>query len=424
MKRRKLYPQLLNEKNNKEITIMIGARQVGKTTILKELQIELSKTNKTLFLDLDIVSNVEKVQSFEILLNYLKMNGYEEHSKEFFYLFLDEFQRYMDISILMKNIYDNTNNIKVYATGSSSLQIKNSIQESLAGRKKIHYLFPLDFEEYLWFKEDQEVIQHYNNMPKLKGESIPIGKIVTFLEEFMIFGGYPAVVLAKTLEERKEKLNNIFDLYVKKELVEYLAIKKILGAKKVIEYLAINNGQKIQYEEITNSCELSTYEVKQFIEILNETFITMELRPFFSNKNKELVKTPKIYFIDNGVRNYFINNFNPTTVRADVGFLFEGYVVSELLKENIKTLKYWQNKKQQEVDVIIDTVSEQIAIEIKYKKKLKAEDYKTLDLFSGEYPEAKLKLINLGMQQKQKNKEMLLAINFTKKVRSAQITQR
>jgi uncharacterized protein len=416
MKRRKHYPELLKEKNNKEISIIIGARQVGKTTILKELQKELSKTNKTLFLDLDILSNAEKIQNFETLLNYLKLNGYEEKQKEFFYLFFDEFQRYTDVSILMKNIYDNTDNIKVYATGSSSLQIKNSIQESLAGRKKIHYLYPLDFEEYLWFKEDEEAIKYYNNMPKVQGENIVIGKLKLFLEEFMIYGGYPAVVLAETPKEKKEKLNNIFDLYVKKELIEYLAIKKILGAKKVIEYLAINNGQKTQYEEITNRCELSTYEVKQFIEVLNETFITTELRPFFTNKNKELVKTPKIYFIDNGVRNYFINNFNPTTLRGDVGFLFEGYIISELLKANIKYLKYWQNKKKQEVDIIIDNVSEQIAIEIKYKEKLKTEDYKNLDVFKQEYPEAKLKLINLGTQQKQKNKETLFAINFTNEI--------
>ncbi len=406
----------MKEKNNKEISIIIGARQVGKTTILKELQKELSKTNKTLFLDLDILSNAEKIQSFETLLNYLKLNGYEEKQKEFFYLFFDEFQRYTDLSILMKNIYDNADNIKVYATGSSSLQIKNSIQESLAGRKKIHHLYPLDFEEYLWFKEDEEAIKYYNNMPKVKGENIAIGKLKLFLEEFMIYGGYPAVVLAKSPEEKREKLNNIFDLYVKKELVEYLAIKKILGAKRVIEYLAINNGQKTQYEEITNRCELSTYEVKQFIKVLNETFITTELRPFFTNKNKELVKTPKIYFIDSGVRNYFINNFNPTTLRGDAGFLFEGFVISELIKANIKNLKYWQNKKKQEVDIIIDEVSEQIAIEIKYKEKLKTEDYKNLDVFKQEYSEAILKLINLGVQQKQKNKETLIAINFTEKI--------
>lgn len=416
MKKRKLYPELLKEKDKKEISIIIGARQVGKTTILKELQIELSKTNKTLFLDLDIVSNLEKIQNFESIINYLKLNGYEEKQKDFFYVFLDEFQRYKDISILMKNIYDNTNNIKIYATGSSSLQIKDSIQESLAGRKNIHFLYPLDFEEFLWFKENDKIITFYNNMPKLKGENIPIGEIKAYLEEFMIYGGYPAVVLSKKIEEKKEKLNNIFDLYVKKELIEYLAIKKILGAKKVIEYLAINNGQKTQFEEITNSCGLSVYEVKQFIEILNETFITMELRPFFTNKNKELVKIPKIYFIDNGVRNYFINNFNPTRLRADAGFLFESFVISELLKSNIKNLKYWQNKKKQEIDIIIDNISEQIAIEIKYKERLKKEDYKILDVFKEEYNKSKLKLINLTTQKIEKNKETLIAINFTNRI--------
>jgi len=412
MKRRKLYPELIKEKEDKQVSIIIGARQVGKTTILKELHKELSKTNKTLFLDLDIVSNAEKVSSFETLLNTIRLHGYDDNQAEFFYLFLDEFQRYTDLSTLMKNVYDNKNNIKIYATGSSSLQIKNTIQESLAGRKRLHNIHPLDFEEFLWFKEDEEAITQLNNVARLTGENIKTPLLRRYLEEFLIYGGYPAVTLAKKPEDKKEVLNSIFDLYAKKELVEYLSIKNILGIKKLIEFLAINNGQKIRFEEAANRCNITAYEVRQYTEVLKETFIITELRPFFTNKNKELVKIPKIYFVDNGVRNYFINNFNKPDLRGDSGFLFEGYIVSELLKQGKKTMKYWQNKKKQEVDVIIDEVSEQTAIEIKYKTKLKNEDSKNLHIFKEEYKKAKLKLISLETQKKEKEKEMKLPYKF------------
>src|SRR3989338_11295905 len=164
---RKIFRDLKEEGKDKKISILLGARQVGKTTLLKALFSEFSKTNKCLFLDLDILSNYEKISTFESLITTLKLNGYEEKQKEFFYLFLDEFQRYPNAAKLMKNVYDNLDNIKIYASGSSSLKIKNSIQESLAGRKKINQIFPLDFEEFLLFKDKKELINKFAKIKSL-----------------------------------------------------------------------------------------------------------------------------------------------------------------------------------------------------------------------------------------------------------------
>ncbi|MGM5485212.1 MAG: ATP-binding protein [Nanobdellota archaeon] len=411
---RKIYDTLLGEKKEREISIIIGPRQVGKTTLLHQVYDECKTDNNALFLDLDIASNAFKLESYEQIISTLQLHGYEKDQEETFYLFLDEFQRYGDITKIMKNLYDNHKNIKIYATGSSSLQIKNNVQESLAGRKIIHNLHPLSFEEFLKFKGDKDAINKYQNIKKLAGENIQFPPLEKYLEEFLIFGGYPAVVLAKTREEKIKRLNNIFDLYVKKELVEYLAINKIIGVKKVIEYLAINNGHKIKYEEVADRCNLTTYEVKQFIEVLNETYITTELRPFYTNKNKELVKTPKIYFIDNGVRNYFINNFNKTGIRSDTGLLFEGYIISELLKEKIHQLKYWQDKQKHEVDLIIDEISSIRAIEIKYKKRPKREDYRQLERFIKEYPQARTTLLNTGTQLQEDKIQTIIALNLGK----------
>ena len=360
MIKRKLFDKILKEKDNNKIVIILGPRQVGKTTILKEAFDKIGKNS--LFLDLDILENFEKASSYSKLITTLKLNGYQEEQKELFYLFLDEFQRYEDLSIIMKNVYDNNKNIKIYASGSSSLKIMVQVQESLAGRKKIFHLYPLDFEEFLWFKNNNEAISQFNNISKLDGEELDLGRLRELLEEYLIYGGYPEVVLS---DNKKEALRSIFDLYVKKELVNYLKLEKLLGIKNLIEYLAINHGQKIKYEEAAERCTLKQYEVKEYIEILKETFLIRIVRPFFTNKNKELIKIPKIYFLDNGVRNYFINNFNSIKKRADSGFLFESFVLQELIKSEHESIKFWQDKNLHEVDFIIDTGIRLIPIEVK-----------------------------------------------------------
>lgn len=407
---RKVFQKLKEQTKNKKIVLLLGARQVGKTTLLKELFNELTRINKCLFLDLDVISNYEKTSNFESLVNTLKANGYDEKQKEFFYLFLDEFHKYPILTKIMKNVYDNLENVKIYASGSSSLAIKDKVQESLAGRKQIIEIFPLDFEEFLWFKQNEKLSGNLKNLEKLRGDNLnnSINEFNSLLKEFLIFGGYPEVALKKTKEEKIEVLISIFDLYIKKDLVEYLRIEKILEVKRLIEFLAVNNGQKIKYEEIAKLTSLNFKDIKRYLEILEETYLIKMLRPFYTNKNKELVKIPKIYFIDNGVRNFFTNNFNQLNLRNDSGFLFEGFVISELLKKGEKNLKFWQDKNDNEVDIIMEK-EKIIPIEVKFKQKLKSEDFRGIETFLKEYPKIKKSyLINLGVQKSSKKTSFLL----------------
>jgi predicted AAA+ superfamily ATPase len=153
--KRKLLKRLLDLQESRKITVIIGPRQSGKTTLLKMIRDSIREQGyKTLFLDIDLFSEFEKIATFENIINTLKLHGFQEDGKEPFFLFLDEFQRYEDVSVILKNLYDHRQNLKIYATGSSSLTIKQSIQESLAGRKLIYNLYPLDFEEFLDFKND------------------------------------------------------------------------------------------------------------------------------------------------------------------------------------------------------------------------------------------------------------------------------
>lgn len=361
--KRKIYKKLLEEKNSKKISIIIGPRQIGKTTILKQLHEELGGT----YLDFDILENVEKFETYEKAITTLKLEGYNEKTK--LYLFIDEFQKYKDLTKILKNIYDNHKNIKIYATGSSSITIKNNIQESLAGRKFLHILLPLDFEEFLIFKNKN--LKKLQILKEFQGK-LPKPEFKEELEEFMIYGGYPEVILEKNKEEI---LKSIFDTYIKKDLVDYLNVKEILGVKKLIEYLAINNGQKLNITEIAQKLTLKREQIENYLEILEETFIIKKVTPFYTNKNKEITKAYKIYFIDPGVRNYFYNNFNEINKRNDAGFLFETFILRELLKNTEYKIKFWQDKQKHEVDFIIDKTYEQIGLEVKYKEILKAEDH-------------------------------------------------
>ncbi len=182
-----------------------------------------------------------------------------------------------------------------------------------------------------------------------------------------------------------------------------MRVDKVLNVKRLIEYLAINNGQKIKYDEISRVCGLEFNEIKNYLEILSETYLIKIVRPFYSNKNKELVKIPKIYFLDNGVRNYFINNFNLLKIRNDNGFLFEGFILSEFLKMGKKEINFWQDKNLNEVDFILNEVNEIIPIEIKFKETLNQGDFKNLNLFIEQYNLKKGYLVNLVNQEKKKN---------------------
>ena len=282
------------------MSVVLGPRQVGKTTALKFVYETIIGQGHAsgIFLDLDTYSNFEKVSTYENAIATFKLAGYDPQRKSRFYIFFDEFQRYKDLSIIIKNIYEHHKNLKIYATGSSSLSIKHKIQESLAGRKSVTYLYSLDFEEFLRFKDKAELSAQLENAISLKGENLfaVTKELFTALEEFIIFGGYPEVILSDKKQAKAEILKSIFDLYVKKELVEYLKIDKILEAKKLIQYLAVNNGQKIKYQNISQIAGLSQKTVKNYIELLKETFLIIEIKPFFTNKNKELVKIPKVYF--------------------------------------------------------------------------------------------------------------------------------
>ncbi len=377
-KKRKIIQEIEKWLPKQEIIILLWPRQVGKTTLLKYFFDKISW--QKLWFDLDKPSHCSIFSSYEKLIQYLQLQKFDLKQK--ITLFVDEFQYCKNAERVFKNLYDSFDNIKILASGSSSLNIKNLIQESLAWRKKILKVYPLNIEEFISWKTGQDFdIAIFKDIKVLKD----IGKeYLTYLYEFMVWGGYPKVVLDKSLA--KEHLENIFDLYLKKDIVDLLNIKHLESFKKLITYLALNSWNQINYSQLANFADIDIWTVKNYIEILEETFLVKKVIPFYTNKNKEISKASKVYFVDNGVRNYFIKNFlEEVDLRQDAGILFESIVMQEFLKHNVENIKYRRTKTKQEVDFIIDNIQVVDAIEVKFKEKVSAKDFAWLKTFSQLY---------------------------------------
>lgn len=263
--------------------------------------------------------------------------------------------------------------------------IKWNIQESLAWRKRIIEILPLDFQEFLLFRWRKDLFDSYENIKNLKWENLfdVLKEFYDYFFEFLIRGWYPEIALENDFEERKKIFDDIFDLFIKKDLVDYLKLDKIKIIKDIIIYLAINHWQRIQYSSISSLVNASIYTVKNYIEILKENFLIFELKPYYTNKNLEITKLPKLYFLDSWVRNYFIKNFVEINLREDKWRLFEAVIISEFLKKSYKSdnLKYWRDKNKREVDLVVDEIVKIIPYEIKFKTNIKKKDLLWLKAF-------------------------------------------
>lgn len=352
---RKIYKTLIKNIDNNKIIILTGARQVGKTTLMKIIYKNVKKKHNAVFIDMDLATNQDTGAMLENLIDYLILNGYNRKLKRFF-LFIDEFQRAPKMAMILKNIYDHYPNIKIFVSGSSSLSIKQRTKESLAGRKFIFEIYPLDFEEFLEFKQNKKVKIYFKNIKNLKAENVIIPlEFKKLLEEFIIFGGYPEVALNDKREDKKRILKSIFDLYIEKDIMLFSGIENLWAYKKIVQILAVGSGNLLNYNNLAQEAELHNKTVRSYLSILENTYLIKILRPFYSNKHSEITKSPKIYFLDNGVKNYFLNNFNPLKKRTDSGSVFESYILQEIIKNNRQEygIKFWRTKKNKRLILLL-----------------------------------------------------------------------
>ncbi|MBU3965725.1 ATP-binding protein [Patescibacteria group bacterium] len=369
-----------------DILLFIGPRQAGKTTILRQLENILKKNNAVVYF-----LNLEDVEYLE-LLNKTPKNIFKifpmDLSKRSF-VFIDEVQYLANPSNFLKYLYDEyRGKIKLLVSGSSAFYIDKKFKDSLAGRKKIFDVPTLSFRDFLRFKGEADLSQ--KNFEKLSLSEKE--KIEMHYRQYLVYGGYPRVVLAAN-EEKTEILREIAYSYIKKDIYE-ANIRQDEVFYKLFKILASQIGNLTNASELALTFGVSKTAIDNFLYVMQKSFHIELIRPFFKNKRKELTKMPKVYFSDLGLRNFFADNFKPFEIRDDRGALLENAAMRQLTEKYGKQkIKFWRTIGKHEIDFIAD---EKEAFEVKIDpSKIKANNYKK---FLGSYPNINLSIISLNTQ--------------------------
>ena len=368
MIRRKKHTIISNHISKREFTILIGARQIGKSTLLKQLFEELKQNGEAVFfLNLDRKDILEELnQNPE---NLLKMCPLQSDKK--IIVFIDEIQYLDDATNFLKLLFDEySTQLKIVATGSSAFYIDRQFNDSLVGRKKIFQMGTLDFEEFLLFKNRADLVNEISQFKsKKKSKSIQENLLWAYMDEFINYGGYPAVVLEENVEDKIELLREIRDSYIKREVLES-GITDETKFYRMLMLLASQTGNLLNVNEISNTLRISNATVENYLYVLQKCFHITLLKPFYANLRKELTKMPKVYINDLGLRNVLINYFSPLEQRADKGAVLENFsfrLLSERFEED--QIKYWRTADGNEVDFVIETsYLKGFAVEIKFSE--------------------------------------------------------
>lgn len=372
-----------------DIVILLGARQVGKTSIMK-LLIEgykkVTPSNSIFYFDLEKEDELEILGNYRSLINYLKLQGADLKATN--YLFIDEFHYLNTPAKLLKVLHDSYPKLKIIATGSSSLEISFKLKESLAGRKRIFTIYPLNFSEYLHFKNSPLLEVLYRADRKGINLIQPfLNEILNEWEEFLSFGGYPKVVLTKGKEEKIKELEEIYNSYVQKDIKAFLRLENVISYNKLLKLLAAQVGSLTNVHQLEPSIGIARQTLERYIFVLENTYITKLVQPFFTNKQKEIVKMAKTFFYDTGLRNYALKDFRELDLRPDKGNLAENGVFSEIIKSVsiLQDLHFWRTQAKTEVDFIITGDKKIIPIEVKYQNLNKPKISTSLKAFITQY---------------------------------------
>ncbi len=351
----------INESLKKrEVTIIAGARQVGKTTLLKYIISKLKKRGeKVLYLNLDIEEDSRYFVSQQLLISKIQLENGNGPS----YVFIDEIQQKEDAGRFLKGIFDMELPYKFVVTGSGSLELKEKIGEALTGRKHLIEMYPISFREFINYKTGYK----YKNRLELFFE-IETEKTRLLLNEYLTFGGYPAVITADNVTEKREIMNEIFNSYITRDITYLLGVRAPDKFVKLVQLLAVYSGAIVNYSQLAQETGLRTETLKTYLWYAEQTFIIKTVRPYFTNGRKEITKSPTIYFNDLGMCNFSKGIFGTATNTAD-GMTFQNFIYITLREHDTRGLakiNYWRSKDKAEVDFILHQQSETVPVEVKF----------------------------------------------------------
>lgn len=389
--KRKLLTQILNYIDYKEAIIIYGARQMGKTTIMKmamkNLQNKGISTDRLLYFDLEDIEILELFnQGIETIIQYIEARIPQDTlDKEKIFLFIDEIQYLQNASSVLKLFVDHhSDKFKIITSGSSVLSIKSNMKQSIMGRAITFELLGLDFEEWLEFK---------NNKINLKkvADNKTHKELSQLYKDFILYGSYPRIALISEINHRKYYLKELIQTYIKKDIREIGKIRNILKFNNFLRVLADQTGNLLNVDEIASTIGMARETVYEYLVLLEGTYIAKRVHPFFRNIRSELTKMPKLYFEDSGILNYLKYQ---DIIEKVSGELFENSIYNELKKFFAQEkIKYWRTQNRQEIDFVVQHKNKLLTFEV--KKRYTGQKTSAQKFFSKKYPEAINYLITL-----------------------------
>tara|TARA_R110002050_G_scaffold11122_2_gene37848 strand:+ start:50034 stop:51173 length:1140 start_codon:yes stop_codon:yes gene_type:complete len=364
---RALENVLINSIQDNKVLVLVGARRVGKTELVKKV---VSKLNKPA-----LVLNGEDEDTHD-LLKQKSARNYQKLMGSIQLLVIDEAQAIPNIGAKLKLMVDSIDGIQIIATGSSVFDLNNQLGEPLVGRKKTFMLYPLAQME---FKAEENYVETTSKF-----------------QERLIFGGYPELEQFDNWDDKQQYLKEQVSSYLLKDILAFEGIRKRDKIVSLLRMLAFRAGSEISLEGIGRDLQMSKATVDRYLDLLTKVFIIHKVSGFSRNLDNEITKISKWFFYDNGIRNALINNFNPMNLRNDQGILFESYVLSERLKfqeyTRIHSSNYfWRTHTKQEIDWIEDRGGQLYGYEVKWNLKKKV---KIPPLWKKAYPQAEFKVIS------------------------------
>lgn len=410
--KRRLLSEVLKFLPRREMFAIVGPRQAGKTTLL-HLIADYLKTEK------GVGEGRIFYFSFE---DPLIQEEFESNPQEFIagrmkrettYFFLDEFHYVKEGGRKLKLVYDLFPKAKIIVSGSSSLELTFTTAEHLVGRIFYFRLLPLDFGEFLEYK-NPDLLSSFSERWEWK-EDFLTGKVAApppppsifdkrvgkLWEELVTFGGYPEVVKTEDKETKVKILENIVSTYLQREIRTLLLVEDLNGYQNLLKILAAQSGKLLNLNQFSDDTGLNFLLLKKYLKVLEETFIIKRLAPFHRNLSSELRKTPKGYFLDNGLRNLLLNNFSSLMNRPDKGEVGEAFVFQEIfkkLKPN-ERINFWRTRGGAEVDFVFTRGQTETPLEVKVKSFGEPKITRSLSSFLSSYGPKRAVVFNQNLWQ-------------------------
>jgi len=375
---RELMEDLKTWVDRREMIAVKGPRQSGKTTLLKIFRRWLIEEK-----------GVDKERiAFKTMEDPVFKREFENSPRETIesymvdkkrhYFFLDEIHYVEDAGKKLKFLYDTLEDVKFIVTGSSSLELTGKTSKHLVGRIFSSHLYPFSFWEFLNAK-DKRLARIYSKKNEKVHKFLKEGTGLDFeedvflsefekpFEEYLRYGSYPEVIKSEEEEMKKTVLKNLFETYITRDIISLLKVRESAKLRDVVKILSSQLGGMLNYNSISDSCDLYYKKTKEFLRILEETYVIDLVKPYHKNLKTELKKNPKAYFIDLGLRNYALGNFLPLESRTDNGEMVENFVLTQLRYGEPEKINYWRTQGKAEVDFIYKDGDDIVPIEVKYR---------------------------------------------------------